>query len=317
MRKAAVLDVGCHSALLMMVRRRRSKDRDAPGRWTMSRGGKVRLALHETLTGDGRVSTRGIASVQHAVSRLSDAGELGPGVFAFATSVIRDAVNRDEVIGRVADTTGVRLRLLPGREEARLAYIAARCWLGDLPEPLLVLDIGGGTVEVAYGQGDEPSQMLSLPLGARTMTRALLPGARPRKRQVRALRQHVRETLDRASLPVARPGVRVIASSKTFTQLAELAATLEQPARAPAYLTLSSVRTAARLLARTDVPHRAGLPGISRHRAGQSLAGAVIAEALMDACQAHEAQICPWSTREGLLLELIGASPERRSGGTF
>src|ERR1041384_1202021 len=121
MRKAAVLDVGCHSALLMVARRRRSKERDVLGRWAMSQSGKVRLALHETLTRDGRVNPRGIRSVQRAVSRLSAAGHPGPEVFAFATSVIRDAANSDEVIGRVADSTGIRLRFLPGREEARLA----------------------------------------------------------------------------------------------------------------------------------------------------------------------------------------------------
>lgn len=309
MRKAAVLDVGCHSALLMVARRRRSKGRNARGRWVMSRGGKVRLALHETLTIDGRVSTRGIRSVQRAVARLSATGHQGPEVFAFATSVIRDAANRDEVVGRVADSTGIRLRLLQGREEARLAYIAARCWLGSTSGPLLVLDIGGGTLEIAYGEDDEPAQVHSLPLGARTVTRALLSGGRPAKRRnFQAMRRHVREALqDSVPLPVVRPGTRVIASSKTFTQLAQLAATLEQPTRAPAYLTLPSVRTAATLLAQTDLHHRGDLPGISRHRAGQSLAGAVIAEALMEACQVQEAQICPWSTREGLLLERLGA----------
>ncbi|MEV0386403.1 exopolyphosphatase [Nonomuraea sp. NPDC050643] len=318
MRQAAVLDVGCHSALLMVARRREPKDRQARSRWVMSRDGKVRLALQETLTLDGRMSRRGIRSVQRAVASLSGPGHREPAMFAFATSVIRDAANRDEVIGRVADTTGVRLRLLPGREEARLAYIAARCWLGGVSGPLLVLDIGGGTVEIAYGEGAEPAQVRSLPLGARTVTRALLSGgALPKKEKLQAVRRHVREALqDRAPLPVALPGTQVIASSKTFTQLAQLAATLEQPTRAPASLTLPSVSRAARLLARTDVEQRGELPGISPHRAGQSLAGAVIAEALMEACQATEAQICPWSTREGLLLERLGANRERRSRGT-
>ncbi|MEO3875750.1 exopolyphosphatase [Nonomuraea sp. B12E4] len=317
-RQAAVMDVGCHSALLMVARRRRRKDPEASGRWAMSPTGKVRLALHETLTGDGRVNTRGIRSVQRAVARLSESEQGGSAVFAFATSVIRDAANRDEVIGRVADTTGIHLRFLPGREEARLAYIAAGCWLGDRSGPLLVLDIGGGTVEVAYGDDQEPAQVHSLPLGARTVTRALLPGgALPKKRNLQAMRQHMREVLESVPLPVVGPGVNVVASSKTFLQLAKLAATLERPTRAPAHLTLSSVRTAVTLLAHTDVRRRGDLPGISRHRAEQSLAGAVIAEALMEACQVREAQICPWSTREGLLLERIGASRGRRSGRTF
>lgn len=318
MRQAAVLDVGCHSALLMVARRQRTKERGgARGRWAMAPSGKIRLALHETLTNDGRVSTRGIRSVQSAVERLSGAEQRGHAVFAFATSVIRDAANRDEVIGHVADTTGVRLRLLPGREEARLAYIAARCWLGGGRGPLLVLDIGGGTVEIAHGDDAEPAQAHSLPLGARAVTRALLPGGvLPADRTLADVRQQVREALAGVALPVARTGTRVIASSKTFTQLAKLATTLGRPTRAPAHLTLSSVRAAVELLARTDPRHRGDLTGISRHRAEQSLAGAVVAEALMEACQAYEAQICPWSTREGLLLERVGESRGRRTART-
>ncbi|MFG2075253.1 Ppx/GppA phosphatase family protein [Nonomuraea maritima] len=318
MRQAAVIDVGCHSALLMVARRQRTKERGgARGRWAMAPSGKIRLALHETLTADGRVSTRGIRSVQSAVEQLSGAEHRGHAVFAFATSVIRDAANRDEVIGQVADTTGVRLRLLPGREEARLAYIAARCWLGGGPGPLLVLDIGGGTVEVAHGEDAEPARAHSLPLGARAVTRALLPGGvLPADRTLADVRQQVREALDGVPLPVARPGTRVIASSKTFTQLAKLATTIERPTRAPAHLTLSSVRAAVELLARTDPRHRGDLKGISRHRAEQSLAGAVVAEALMEACQVREARICPWSTREGLLLERVGESRGRRTART-
>ncbi|GIH22851.1 hypothetical protein Aph01nite_11610 [Acrocarpospora phusangensis] len=311
MRQATVLDVGCHSALVM-VARRRAPTPGAAEPWAMSLGGKVRLALHETLTTDGRVNRRGIRSVQRAVARLADSVQREPEALAFATSVIRDAVNRDEIIGRVADATGIRLMLLPGREEARLAYIAARCWLGDSSDPLLVLDIGGGTVEIAYGDGEEPTQLLSLPLGARVVTRVLLPGGvLPMNRDLGATRRRVREALDRAPLPLARPGATVVASSKTFTQLAKLATTLARPTLPPAYLTLSSVRMAATLLARTAVPDRAGLHGISRHRAEQSLAGAVIAEALMEACQIQGARVCPWSTREGLLLERIGASRGR------
>ncbi|MFC1402540.1 MULTISPECIES: Ppx/GppA phosphatase family protein [Streptacidiphilus] len=308
MRQAGVLDVGCHSALLTVVQRRKS------GAIEPVLSHKVRLRLHQALGPDGRLRGRAVRSVEQAVGEAVDADPrvLLPEVFAFATSVIRDAPNRDEVIARVARTTGVRLLVLPGEEEARLAYVAARHWAGPEAGPLLVLDIGGGTVELAWGDAARPGGVLSLPLGARRVTRELLPGSTPAsERRLDRARQQLRRALAAApGLPQAEPGVRVLASSKTFTQLARLAAVRGVPQRrrprSADELTLRDLRAVIPLLAAVSVPRRGTLPGIAPHRAEQSLAGALVAETLMEACGADTVTICPWSTREGLLLEHLG-----------
>ncbi|MDX3311534.1 Ppx/GppA phosphatase family protein [Streptomyces sp. NPDC054884] len=307
MRQAGVLDVGCHSALLTVVRRRPGTVLEP----VFSR--KVRLRLHETLDRTGRLDKAGVRSVERAVAEAvaADPRLRGPEVFAFATSVIRDAPNRDEVIARVARTTGTRLRVLTGEEEARLAYVAARQWAGPTARQLLVLDIGGGTVEIASGTGDRPRVVHSLPLGARRITRDRLPGGTvPTARRLAEILQHLRRSLAAVpDLPRAEPGGRVLACSKTFEQLARLAAAQSGKPRTGRRLTLPRLHVAARLLADAAPSRRAELPGISRHRAGQSLAGALIAQALMEACGAESVEICPWSTREGLLLEHLGVTP--------
>ncbi|MEH0547562.1 hypothetical protein QA802_32110 [Streptomyces sp. B21-105] len=307
MRQAGVLDVGCHSALLTVVRRRPGTVLEP----VFSR--KVRLRLHETLDRTGRLDKAGVRSVERAVAEAvaADPRPRGPEVFAFATSVIRDAPNRDEVIARVARTTGTRLRVLTGEEEARLAYVAARQWAGPAARQLLVLDIGGGTVEIASGTGDRPRVVHSLPLGARRITRDRLPGGTvPSPRRLAEILQHLRRSLAAVpDLPRAEPGGRVLACSKTFEQLARLAAAQSGKPRTGRRLTLPRLHVAARLLADAAPSRRAELPGISRHRAGQSLAGALIAQALMEACGAESVEICPWSTREGLLLEHLGVTP--------
>ncbi|GII56608.1 exopolyphosphatase [Planotetraspora thailandica] len=305
MRQAAVLDVGCHSALLTVVRR----PRDHRGLETVL-SHKVRLSLHRMLAPDGQLDESGIRSVQRAVAETMDASPAAQSrVFAFATSVIRDAPNRDEVIARIAGATGTRLRVLPGWEEARLAYVAARHWTGHTSDPLLVLDIGGGTVEIASGDAREPQTVHSLPLGARTITRRWLPGgAVSSSRQLRRVRQHLRRELSRQpGLPTPEPGGHVLASSKTFTQLARLAAAQGDPSCSRRRLSLSGVKASLSMLAGMDPANRGELPGISGHRAEQSLAGALIAEALMEVCEATSVEICPWSTREGLLLERLGS----------
>ncbi len=304
MRQAGVLDVGCHSALLTVVRRR-------PGavlEQVLSH--KVRLRLHETLDRKGRLDKAGMQSVERAVAEAvaADSRLRGTDVFAFATSVIRDAPNRDEIIARVARTTGTRLRVLTGEEEARLAYVAARQWAGPTAGQLLVLDIGGGTVEIASGVGEQPHTVHSMPLGARRITRDWLPGGTaPSQRRLAEIRQHLRRSLEAVpGLPQAEPGGRVLASSKTFEQLARLTAAQGKTPRDRQQLALPRLRTSVSLLADAGPSRRAKLPGISRHRAEQSLAGALIAQSLMEVCGAKHVEICPWSTREGLLLERLG-----------
>jgi exopolyphosphatase/guanosine-5'-triphosphate,3'-diphosphate pyrophosphatase len=281
---------------------------------------KVRLRLHQMLAPDGRLDERAVRSVQRAVSAAMATGPSPrPDIFAFATSVIRDAPNRDEVITRVAGATGTLLRVLPGQEEARLAYVAAREWTGHTPGPLLILDIGGGTVEIASGTGDHPDTLHSLALGARTITRQWLPGGAVfSKRHLGEVRRHLRRALaELPGLATAQPGGRVLACSKTFAQLARLAATRGGPLRPNRHLTLAGLRTALALLAGTEPGRRGGLPGISRHRAEHALAGALVAEALMEVCETTRVEICPWSTREGLLLERLAATASTISPHVF
>ncbi|MEU6555382.1 hypothetical protein ABZ915_34765 [Streptomyces sp. NPDC046915] len=307
MRQAGVLDVGCHSALLTVARRR------AGGVLEPVLSRKVRLGLHQALDRKGRLREPGVRSVQRAVAEAvaADPRLRVAEVFAFATSVIRDAPNCDEVIARVARATGVRLRVLPGEEEARLAYVAARQWVGSGAGPLLVLDIGGGTVEIASGTSDQPRTVCSLPLGARRVTREQFPGGTtPSKRRLGEVQRHLRRSLSAVpGLPQAEPGGNVLACSKTFTQLARLAAARTGTPRTPQRLTLPELRASIPLLADAGTARRGKLPGISPHRAEQSLAGALVAEALMEACGADSVTICPWSTREGLLLERLGTAP--------
>ncbi|MFF7884770.1 Ppx/GppA phosphatase family protein [Streptomyces sp. NPDC020794] len=312
MRQAGVLDVGCHSALLTVVRSR-------PGHvMEPVFSHKVRLRLHETLDRKGRLDDAGVESVERAVAQAiaSDPRLRGTDMFAFATSVIRDAPNRDEVIRRVARRTGTQLSVLDGEEEARLAYVAARQWVGPAAGRLLVLDVGGGTVEIASGTGDQPLSVHSLPLGARRITRDWMPGGiAPSKQGLTEIRRYLRRKLEAVpDLPRAEPGTRVLACSKTFEQLARLAAARGKAQRSQRKLALPQLRASVPVLAAANPARRAKLPGISRHRAEQSLAGALVAEALMEACEAKAVEICPWSTREGLLLEHLATLHDTPGG---
>ncbi|MFI0816513.1 Ppx/GppA phosphatase family protein [Streptomyces sp. NPDC021098] len=229
-----------------------------------------------------------------------------------ATSAVRDAANRTTVLAAIEDATGIRVRFFSGEEEARLTFLAARGWHGWSAGRMLLLDIGGGSMELACGSRTEPAVALSLPLGAGRLTRHHLPDEVPvHKRDVARLREYVRAVLMEATAELRDQPVPVsaIATSKTFTQLARLAGAPKPTTGAPGRSTLASsdLRTwIPRLAARSDA-ERARLPGISASRAHQSLAGAIVAEAAMEVLDVRQVTICPWALREGILLDRLAA----------
>ncbi|MFD5830841.1 Ppx/GppA phosphatase family protein [Lentzea sp. NPDC060358] len=286
-----VLDVGCFSAHLVVVER----DLTHP---LLSH--KVRLRLDRELDSAGAVTAAGVESLCTAVrAARKKAGDVP--FLPFATSSVRDSSNAQEVMRKVARRTGVDLKVLSGKEEARYSYTAARHWFGWSAGPMVVLDVGGGTVELAAGFAAEPEFALSLPLGARTLTRAGLT--------VEDMRAEVHDRLS-AAFPRGE-SARAVGCSKVFEQLARLAG-----ARSGTYaarqLRLKDLEKWIPRLAKLSVRERAALPGISRHRAQQSLAGAVVAEGLMKVSGHDVVDISPWSTKEGLLLELVERSRGRR-----
>ena len=115
------------------------------------------------------------------------------------TSAIREAGNGIEVLKRVRAETGVELHVTSGEDEARLTFLAVRRWFGWSAGRLLVLDIGGGSLELAAGMDEDPDVALSLPLGAGRMTRRFLPeaasGGRPDLAALRKLQEHAEDLL--------------------------------------------------------------------------------------------------------------------------
>jgi exopolyphosphatase / guanosine-5'-triphosphate,3'-diphosphate pyrophosphatase len=228
---------------------------------------------------------------------------------AFATSALRDAVNGDEVLARVEEETGVVLQVVSGEDEARLTFLAVRRWYGWSSGRLLVLDIGGGSLEVASGSDEEPDVAYSLPLGAGRLTRDHLGTDPASEDEVRALRRLVRTAFARELGRVTRFGVpdRAVGTSKTFRSLARItgaAASAEGPYVRRALRHDDLVQLLPKLAGMTPA-ERAALPGVSAGRTAQLLAGAVVADAAMDLLGLEEIEICPWALREGVILRRL------------
>src|SRR5215467_11586505 len=212
---------------------------------------------------DARRGGRPLPVFSHkAEFHLGDHLEDGNRLSASVTRQLRAFV--DEAL-QIAEDKGV--------EEARLTFLAARRWFGWSSGRLLMLDIGGGSLEIAAGIDEEPDVAISLPLGAARLTRDWLSGNPPAPEQVRQLRKHVRAEIARYAADVARAGQpdRAVATSKTFRQLARIsgAAPSAEGPYVRRSVTHEDVTDLAKRLAAMPANQRAALPGVSPVRAPQ------------------------------------------------
>ncbi len=303
--RLGVLDVGSNTLHLLVV------DAHQGARPIPAFSHKAELHFGEHLDGENRLThecaLQLLGFVEEALQIAEDKGVHE--TLAFATSAVREAANGDEVLRMIEEQTGVTIRVLPGPDESRLTFLAARRWHGWSAGRLLMLDIGGGSLEIAAGHDEDPMIALSLPLGAGRLTREWLPGDPPSADDVRRLRKHVRAEIARSAGSVLREGRpnHAVATSKTFRQLARIAGAA--PSSEGPYvrrmLRHSAVTEIAERLARLSVAERADLPGVSSVRAAQLAAGAIVADAAMDLFDLNELEICPWALREGVILRRL------------
>ncbi|MDA3628058.1 Ppx/GppA phosphatase family protein [Saccharopolyspora oryzae] len=303
--RLGVLDVGSNTVHLLVV------DAHRGAHPTPMTSDKSVLRLAERIGAHGgRLSEDDAAELVRTVADAQESA-IAAGceeLMAFATSAIRDAENAAEVIDQVAAETGIKLEVLPGEDEARFTFLAARRWFGWSAGNLLMLDIGGGSLELAMGIDEQPDLAVSLPLGAGRMARTML-GDPPRQSEVKKLREWLQGQLAPTAKQfrkLSRPD-RAVASSKTFRSLARLtgAAPASAGPRVPRSLTDTGLRQLISFITRMSSQDLAALDGVSAARAHQLVGGALVAEATMKALGVKELDICPWALREGVILRRL------------
>ncbi|MDL5205545.1 Ppx/GppA family phosphatase [Streptomyces sp. ALI-76-A] len=306
--RISVVDVGSNTVRLAVA--------DAEGGVPLPvHTAKWRLRLSQQVQPGGPVPEEAVERLVDAVEAASrTAARWGaPTPLAFATAVVRGAPNRQEVLRTVRTRTGVDLCTLPGEVEAELTFLGARRWMGWRSGPLALLDIGGGSLEVAFGRGRLPDFVASLPLGAGRLTHDFFADQDPPPPElVRALRRKVRHQLRDVAGRIRWEGPHTaVATSRTFQQLGRLCGA--PPGRHGPFverrLHREALRDAVVRLAALPAAERALLPGISAPRAAQSLAGAVVAHTTMKLTGISTLTLCPWAIREGVLLRHIEDGP--------
>ena len=298
--RLGVLDVGSNTVHLLIV----DAHRGAHPWPAYSEKSVLRLA--ERIGPDGKLDAAAGDDLVKAVAAARHAAEQHEvdDMLAFATSAVRDATNSARVMARVRQETGVELEVLSGVDEARLTFLAVRRWFGWSAGRVLVIDIGGGSLEIAAGLDEEPAIALSLPLGAGRLTRERLSADPPPVVEVDDLREYASRQLQ--SVDVG-DWDRAVATSKTFRTLARLAGAAPSSAgfRTARSLSRTGVHQIIGFIQRMASSAVAEMDGVSAARAHQLLAGAVVAEATMRRLGAEQVDICPWALREGVILRRL------------
>jgi exopolyphosphatase/guanosine-5'-triphosphate,3'-diphosphate pyrophosphatase len=307
--RLGVLDVGSNTVHLLVV------DAHRGAHPTPMHDDRWLLRLAEHVGEDGQLSKAGEKALLKAVQEACDqAGKQGVDeLLPLVTSAVRDAENGLEVLDRVRQRTGVDLQVLSGEDEARLTFLAVRRWFGWSAGDLLVIDIGGGSLELARGVDEDPDVALSLPLGAGRMTRRFLPsardGGRPDLAALEELDAYAAELLKPATKQLVEAGTPqlVAATSKTFRTLARLtgAAPYSAGLRVHRELSLVGLDQLVGFVSRIKSSALAELRGVSPDRAHQVPAGAVVAAATMRALDVPCVRITPWALREGVILRRL------------
>ncbi len=306
--RVAAIDIGSNSVRQIVA------DVSADGTIRVVDEMKAAPRLGAGLTESNDLDAAAMDRAIEAITRMHTlAGQLGATrIEAVATSAVREASNGSAFIARVKDATGMRIRVLSGQQEARLSFRSALAHFELGAGRAVVMDIGGGSLELALSADGLVESLESLPLGAIRMTETYLRGDAGRK-QVTALRKAVRDAL-KGQLPYREfRGARVIGSGGTFTNLAGMHLAREgiATARTTHGTTIARAELEHVLEWLQDMPaeERATVPGLNPARADIIVAGLAVAAETMSRFEARELVVSAYGIREGLLLETARIAP--------
>ncbi len=308
-RTLAFIDIGTNSVRLMVVTLRGSRS------WSV-----ITLQKEPVRLGEGEFGKRPALTtpaMDRTILVCARFAELGRAhgarvVVAVATAAVREAANREVLVQRMRDEAGLDVHVVSGAEEARLIYLGVLSRVHVNDERLRVVDIGGGSTELAVGGGGGADAVESLRLGAIRLTAAVTPGLGEGPVSGAAYRD-LRRRVQLSLAPLVRrlgawPADVTYGTSGTIVNLAAVAARMihgQMPAREQ-QLTRKDLRTVAKALRTMPLAQRREAPGLNPARADIVVAGAAILETVMDELGIEAiVALAQCGLREGLLMDYL------------
>lgn len=299
----AVIDIGSNSIRLAVV----TSDRD--GHLEVLEEGRAVPRLIRDVRKNGTLSDASIEAVLatlrtfSAIARSAGASR----VVAVATSAVRDASNSHELVARAAEELGLGIEVIAGTREAEFAFLGAVHGLPVVDG--LVIDVGGGSMEVVQFQGRRLRQSWTLPLGSVRLTDEFALEDPPGNHALAALSRHAAQVWQAQGIPSLAPGAQFVGTGGTVRNLAKLdraAGKYPMPRLHGYVLAADRLRALADTLGRSAVGERADMQGLNPDRADTIVAGAVAVLAVLEASGASDLLVSGQGLREGVALEATG-----------
>ncbi|MBI3784447.1 MAG: Ppx/GppA family phosphatase [Deltaproteobacteria bacterium] len=303
--RVAAIDVGSNSIHMVVAQV------ESDGRFHVLDRAKEMVRLGRTL-GSGRLSSEAMNAGMRTLAAFKTLAER-QGVQRFnavATSAVREAKNGGDFVQRVKDEIWLRIKVIPGREEARLTYLGVRHAIDLRSEPTLIVDAGGGSVELVLVDDDKAVAFESVKLGVARLCDQFLGEDRPSAKQLGDLEAHLSETLDTFLDLVAQRKVRrVVGTSGTILNLIAIAG--HERGEAPNghlnnfTVTADEVARVRRMVTRSDREERVRIKGLDAKRVDFIVAAACVVDYTLRYIKADVLVACTWALREGVLLDYI------------
>jgi len=223
-------------------------------------------------------------------------------LFAVGTSALREAKNSGEFLRLVKEKMNLSVEVISGEEEARLSYLAVSKDLSEANEPILVVDVGGGSTEFILGRGNQINQWTSLPLGSVRFTEQFIHSDPVRKEEWNTMEKKIRELL--ASIRHPHEPLSMVAVGGTATTLASVEQGLEEfiPQKIHHFVLRREALKNQLLLYRSKtIEERKKIPGLPAARADVILAGGAILYLTMEELNSPSVSISCHGVRYGLL----------------
>ena len=304
--RIAAIDIGTNSVHMIVVRVRPDLSFEVTDR----EKAMVRLGAGGL---DGRALTpEAMNAALQALSkfkRIADSHQVDE-IVAAATSATREARNGGEFLARLERDTGIRPRVISGAEEARLIHQAAVYGVDVGGGRAVVIDIGGGSVEITLGAATSLQLARSFKIGTIRLTERLVKTDPLSERDERRIVKHVLGEIDRHCEQILAAGFdRVIGTSGTILSIGAVAATAARGA-APAelrnlHISAKQIRKVRKHVTELDLEQRLAIPGLDPRRADLVVAGSVLLDTILRRLGAEELTLCDLALREGLVLDYV------------
>jgi exopolyphosphatase/guanosine-5'-triphosphate,3'-diphosphate pyrophosphatase len=304
--RLAAIDLGSNSVHMVIV------EVSASGAFQVKGREKQMVRLGASTLTRGRLTAeamkRGLAALRE-YRRLADTHRVDK-VIAVATSAIREAGNGEDFLERVGREIGVWPLAISGEEEARLIYLAALHSIHLEGKRTLVVDLGGGSVELALGSGRLLEWVASEKLGVLRMTEHFAKSDPLSAKDEERLARHVEEVIEPQARRIRDAAYEVaVGTSGTILALGALAHEMETGSRPDSLhhltVTAPALHAVRKRLTSLDLKARLKLPGLDEGRADIVVAGSVILDTVLSRLGVERLVLCEWALREGILLDYI------------